>query len=180
MSAASTEPLGRGLTRPEAQDRINALLPAANRGDRAALAALRAACDADPDAYLHLGNVARHARRKLVDAIAGPNAVVAEAIEVKAGVLRDELRGPDPSPLERLLVERIVTNWLHLHYSEAVYAQRCDGEGLTTAWHDYHQRKITRAERRYLASIKALAQVRRLALPAVQVNLGGRQINVAG
>ncbi len=50
---------------------------------------------------------------------------------------------------------------------------------LTLAQGDYHQRRIDRAHRRYLASIKALAQVRRLLTPAVQVNIAERQINVA-
>jgi hypothetical protein len=38
---------------------------------------------------------------------------------------------------------------------------------------------IERAQRRYLGAIKALAQVRKLGVPAVQVNIGEKQINMA-
>jgi len=37
-----------------------------------------------------------------------------------------------------------------------------------------------RAQRRYLAAIKALAMVRRLGIPAVQINVADQQINVMG
>jgi hypothetical protein len=40
--------------------------------------------------------------------------------------------------------------------------------------------RIERAQRRYLSAIKALVQVRMLVVPAVQVNIGEKQINVAG
>ena len=37
-----------------------------------------------------------------------------------------------------------------------------------------------RAHRRYLSAIRTLAQVRRLLTPAVQINVGENQVNVAG
>ncbi len=52
--------------------------------------------------------------------------------------------------------------------------------GLSQANDTFHQQRIERAQRRYLAAIKALAQVRKLGVPAVQVNIGDKQINVAG
>ncbi|HZQ34669.1 MAG TPA: hypothetical protein VFD32_01970, partial [Dehalococcoidia bacterium] len=45
---------------------------------------------------------------------------------------------------------------------------------------EYRQRFVERAERRYFAAIRSLAQVQRLLAPAVQVNIGEKQINVAG
>jgi hypothetical protein len=44
---------------------------------------------------------------------------------------------------------------------------------------DYQQRRQDRAARRYLAAIKALAQVRRLLVPVVQVNIAERQVKLA-
>ncbi len=81
------------------------------------------------------------------------------------------------APLERLLIDRVLTGWLHLHYAEALYVQR--NGALTPAACEYHQRTIGRAQRRYLAAVKALAQVRRLRVPAVQVNIGEKQVNIA-
>jgi hypothetical protein len=43
---------------------------------------------------------------------------------------------------------------------------------------DYYQRHQDRAHKRYLSAVRALAQVRRLLTPAVQVNIGGQQVNI--
>jgi hypothetical protein len=45
---------------------------------------------------------------------------------------------------------------------------------------EYYQRRMDRAHAHYLSAIKALAQVRKLALPALQVNIAKKQVNVAG
>jgi hypothetical protein len=37
---------------------------------------------------------------------------------------------------------------------------------------------LDRAHKRYLSALKALAQVRRLGVPRVQVNLGDKQFNI--
>jgi hypothetical protein len=43
----------------------------------------------------------------------------------------------------------------------------------------YYQKSIDRAHKRYLSALKALVEVRRLVLPAVQVNIARKQVNVA-
>ena len=45
---------------------------------------------------------------------------------------------------------------------------------------DYWQKQQERAHRRYLSAIRTLAQVRRLLVPAMQVNIAERQLNVLG
>jgi hypothetical protein len=45
---------------------------------------------------------------------------------------------------------------------------------------DFHRRRIDAAHRRYLAALKALATVRKLAVPALQINLAKKQVNVVG
>ena len=44
---------------------------------------------------------------------------------------------------------------------------------------EFHQAQNSKAQARYLAAIRTLAQVRRLGVPAVQVNIGQQQV-VAG
>ena len=44
----------------------------------------------------------------------------------------------------------------------------------------YFQKAIAAAQKRHLAAIKALAEVRKLALPAVQLDIAKKQVNVAG
>ncbi len=46
--------------------------------------------------------------------------------------------------------------------------------------HEFHRRRVERAWRHYLAAVRALAHVRRLRLPAVQVTIGDLQVNVVG
>ena len=45
---------------------------------------------------------------------------------------------------------------------------------------EYHQRRLDRLHRRYLSSIRTLAQVRKLLNPAVtQINVAEQQVNLA-
>ena len=168
--------LTRGLL--DLEGWTNLLLKRANEGEGAALVELRELCEGHPELWAGLGNLAAQAQAMLIGTIAGPNEVVAEAVSREVAALRQELAGNEATPLERLLVARIVACWLHLHYAEARYAQNLGK--LTMSQGEYHQRIIERAQRRYLTAIRTLAQVRRLQLPAMQVNIGEKQINVAG
>jgi hypothetical protein len=91
--------------------------------------------------------------------------------------LRAELGGANPTRLERLLVERIVACWLHLHHLEMIYAGK---ESMSLELGSYYQRSLTSAQKRYLTAIKTLAVVRTLAAPVLQVNIAKKQVNVAG
>jgi hypothetical protein len=81
--------------------------------------------------------------------------------------------------LEHLLADRVAISWLSLTVVEGTYHQALE-RGLSQANDMFHQQRIERAQRRHLAAIKALAQVRKLGVPAVQVNIGDKQINVVG
>jgi len=122
------------------------------------------------------GNVARESLRLLVQKQANKNPVVKESLTKKLDEMRGELSGQTPSPLEKLLVERVLATWLHLHYLEGQYACR-DSMALTLA--SYYERSISSAQKRYLAAIKGLAEVRKLALPVLQINVAKKQLNVA-
>jgi hypothetical protein len=50
---------------------------------------------------------------------------------------------------------------------------------MTLRQADYHRRRIDAAHSRFLSAVKTLATVRKLALPALQVNIGANQVNVA-
>jgi hypothetical protein len=156
---------------------VNALLPAANAGDPAALAELREVLDTAPQLWKEVGNLGRKAELDLVRMAAGTNPVVKDAIDRKLDALRHEVAGPHPSPLERLLADRVAIGWLSLTVAEGTYHQALE-RGLNQSDDTFHQQRIERAQRRYLAAIKALAQVRKLGVPAVQVNIGEKQINL--
>jgi hypothetical protein len=106
----------------------------------------------------------------------GHNKLVREAYERKAADLRRELLASGDSPLERLLADRIVMTWLQVNHADTAYAVALKGDGHSFAQGTYHQARQDRANARHLKAVKALASVRRLLAPAVQVNIGRNQI----
>jgi hypothetical protein len=123
------------------------------------------------------GDLAHRAQKMLIGRFSGKNLLLKESLTHKLDQLRAELAGPNPTPLERLLVERVVTCWLQIHHLELLYADR---DNITLTLGIYFQRCITAAQKRYLAAIKTLAVVRKLAVPVLQVNIARKQVNVAG
>ncbi len=162
----------------EQNDAINALLRRADTGDRRAIVALRGECEAAPELWREFGNIARQVRLKLIGQMCGKNDVVGEAVSREVAALRRVWAGEAPTPLETALAERIAVNWLNLHYVEAKYLQVVGD--LTYEQDTWHCRRIEQAERRYLRAIRELAQIRKIQQPTVQVNIGDKQVNVAG
>lgn len=88
--------------------------------------------------------------------------------------MREELAGPNPSPLEKLGAERVASCWLQLHYAELIYNQELPKFSLEQD--DYYQKRLDRLHRRYLSSMRSLAQVRKLLKPKfAQINIGEKQ-----
>ena len=90
--------------------------------------------------------------------------------------LRAGLAGSDPSDLELLLIERICCCWLAVQHADVVEFE-CGGATLPEG--EYVQRRHDRAHRRFLSACKALAQVRKLLGPNIQVNVAEQQVNIA-
>jgi hypothetical protein len=150
----------RRVADPPPDDELRRLLQRAEGGDAEALPALRRFLDERPGLWKEAGDLALQAERAWAALAAGPNRVVAEAIHRRLDALRAELAGP-PSPVDRLLVERVVLTWLEATYADAVSAQNA-GRSLPPAQADYLQRRQERVQRRHLEAVKALAQVRGL------------------
>jgi hypothetical protein len=162
---------------PTTEQEIKALVKRASKGDESTLPVLRELFK-DPGAVDRCGgNLARQTELSLIQTAAGDNLTLREALTRKMELLRQELAGPNPTALERLLVERVATCWLQLQDADVRFAQARD---LSREWGDYYQRRIDRAHQRYLTAIKTLATVRKLALPVLQVNIAKKQVNMAG
>jgi hypothetical protein len=92
-----------------------------------------------------------------------------------------ELAGPDPTPVEKVLAETAALSWFALRMHEAQYVGGATSEqGFTIPQSEHSQRRVERAHRRLMATLKMLATVRRLGVPALQVNIARNQVNVAG
>jgi hypothetical protein len=141
--------------------KLEAILMCAAEGDESALPFIREFFDILPSMGDTLG--AQQAEQLVMRALVGKNIVQREALERKLKQLRDELGGPNPQPLERLLVERVVLCWLHVHFAEVQFGLVSSISKIERD--DYLQRQLDRTQGRYLAAIKCLETVRRLALP---------------
>ena len=164
---------------PGTADDVQALLKRARGGDASTLPGLWKLLQ-DPATVDRLGgDLALQAELSLIQALVGKDLAWREALARKLGLLRRELAGPSPSALERLLVERAVACWLQVQDADVRYAH--NQKGCTLAQGEYCQRRMDRAHIRYLSALKALALVRKLALPVLvaQVNVGGQQVNIA-
>ena len=102
-----------------------------------------------------------------------------ESFARKAAELTAELAGPDPTPVETLLVERVVACWLQLHHADAAGAH---AGALSLRQAAFAQKRQDSANRRYMMALAALATLRRLVpagvapagLPALTTPFPGR------
>jgi hypothetical protein len=159
------------------KDELKAVLRKAEQGDTTVLPALRAYMDQAPGFWEQRGDLAHATQTALIQHVTGKNLMVQETVSRKCAALTQELAGPTHSPLERLLVERIVLCWLQLHTAEVSYLLTKE---LTFQQAAFHQQRISKAHAHYLSAIRTLAQVRRLGVPTIQVNVGQQQVNVTG
>jgi len=163
------------LAVPTTVDGLRDLLKRAAIGDTATVPAIRRLLENPENIEMFGGNLARCAQRSFVDAISSKDISVREAIHAKLAGMRKELLGEKPTAVEVLLVERIVACWLQVQDAEIRTAQAKD---MTFKQADFHQRRMDATSKRYLSAIKALALVRKLAVPAFQINLAKKQVNV--
>ena len=93
----------------------------ARAGDRAAVPAVNAYL-ANPAATALWGDLGRHLTLKLIRLHVG-NDVLLETATIKfASELRGRLAGPNSTPLELLVAERVVVAWLFVNWAENQYA----------------------------------------------------------
>ena len=113
-------------------------------------------------------DVGRRAGRVLASSAAGGDPLAEEALCAKLDLMRAESAGEDPTPLEVLLTERVVSLWMLTTLLEVLLAsqyRRDAGEGLKRLSPPYliqQSRILESATRRYFAAIRELARVRKL------------------
>jgi hypothetical protein len=163
--------------RQELLDELRDIVEAAHDGDEKALSRVREILREVPKLANIFADLANEAERAVIKRVSGDDPLIEEALPVKLKTMRGDLCGPSPSALEQLMAERIVACWLQLQYAEIVYAQNLGK--LSIPQSEYHQRRLDKLHRRYLSSIKSLAQIRKMG-PAVQINIAEKQINTAG
>jgi hypothetical protein len=167
-------------SRPKADTISELVRKAETEGDKAALETLR---QDHPEALgnymVVLGDLRKATEEVILDAFIGEDLpITRRGVELRLEELREELTGPDSSPLERLLVERIVIAWVQANHSDLIAATSMKREaGMKERQH--HLKVQDRATRRFLHACKVLAQVRKLLGPNIQVNIAEKQVNVS-
>jgi hypothetical protein len=161
---------------PKTIEEIRALLKRTRAGDESTVPVVRKMLQ-NP-AYLRMfgGELAEEVVSSFTKAMAGENVGFREAVLKKLELLRAELLGENPTPVERVLVERAVACWLQVQDAEIRAAQ--GQSNATIKQIDFFQRRMDATNRRFLAAVKTLALVRKLAVPALQVNIAKKQVNI--
>jgi hypothetical protein len=133
----------------------------AQQGDQRAQARLREILNERPGIVGLYGNLGKLAEQTWIDAIAGSDLRLHEPLVRYVEALRDDLAGPSPNPIERLLVNRIVACWLQLQYFDITEGQDI-GDGKSPSLTTFLNHRQSQAHRHFLSAIGALTTVRRL------------------
>lgn len=149
------EPIDQPVEQPKSLTLLE-LVEAANEGNAAALKALRQILNEHPEIWQKAGNLAAHAEEVWLRLVADGNALAKESIRKEADRMRQELLGTAPTPIERLLVDQIVTCFLQVKHAEL-----SAGAGSGGSIHQAHfkDQRLERVQRRYLAAMKTLSQI---------------------
>ena len=115
-----------------------------------------------------VGDIGRLATRNLIAEATCDDEVWRAGIEEKVKAMNEELLGPNPSILERLLVRRVVNGWVTVHALELELAVRPPANLRNKAYLDT---AIGRAQKRMTQAIGELARLRRLQAPLIVANL---------
>jgi hypothetical protein len=154
VANAETPAIPPEVLRSEA---LKILVDHANQGSKSALAKLRELMNKCPEIWIHLGDLSKHAELAWTDLIAGGDHLIMESVKKYVERLKSELAGPEPSPIERLLAEQAALTWLASRQAEAA-AAKPGPSSLGEA--KMRLKRAESAQRRYLASLKALEELR--------------------
>jgi hypothetical protein len=144
---------------PEILEELRTIVAKAKGGDESVLPRLRELLDAHPRIWQTYGDLGAHAEIAWVAMIAGKNLHLRECLLRKIAAMKDELAGAAASPLEQLVIGRVVVCWLQLQHADCLEAQ-ARGESIHFA--TLKMKRQEAAHRRYLGAIGALMAYRKL------------------
>ena len=103
----------------------------------------------------------------LLGKMVGTDAAARDLTLRQMAQIRDELAGPGASLLVRLVADRVVATWLHLHRLEGEYARLNEADTRRTA---AQQSAISAVQKRYFAALDELVRIRNRPVRAAAVN----------
>lgn len=158
--------------------KLRDLTEKAQDGDHDAAVGVKEILDGSPDlAWRFIKGPGKMAEDALIDEFTRDEDLASkEFLKHQLESMRIEVAGENPSPLERLLAERVVATWLQVQLFDAFYAFGM--KGGTIIQDEFRQKRLDRAHRRHLSAVRTLAQIRKMG-PTVQINIAEKQINPA-
>jgi hypothetical protein len=145
--------------------------------DGSALPVVRDAVTDPLAVALLAGDLPRLAEQGLIAALAASLPGMRETVTRQLEALRAELLGADPTPVERLLVDRVVMCWLQVQEAD-LRDGLCAGR-FESGQSKYLVGRMNGAHRRYLAALKALELVRKLAVSVLRKDVTSRRSTVS-
>jgi len=150
---------------------LDAIVKAANKGDKTALAKLRQFLDNNPQVWQHVGDLARTAERAWIALVSDGDSLAAQAMQRQLDQLKQELVGESTTVIERMLADTVIATWLELHYLRSVDA---DTRNRSVTQGSLLMKRLESAQRRHHNAIKQLTQIRKLlpdrhAMPQLKV-----------
>jgi hypothetical protein len=139
------------------QEQFEDVVTRANTGDLTALKELREILDHRPEIWREIGDMSRHAELSLLRLIAQNNTLLLESVERSLKDLRKSISPADPTPLEKMLVQRVVLAWLQMQHVDATYASTT---GLTMPERKFALQLRESSQRCFDAAVKSLLTVR--------------------
>jgi hypothetical protein len=178
-------PVSRALELTDAsRERIRELQDLSSRAENGEAGARRelrrAVRESAPEVIARCSNIARTYRWVAADTASGRDPLVREAIVERASRMVYEIAGANASPLEVLLAEQIASLWVLTETQEAAlcaYYSPEQAKRLDPAFIIQMCRIQEVTNRRYLAAMKTLAQVRKAQASTPALHL--TQINVS-
>ena len=161
--------------------KLKELSDRAEAGDKAARAELRKAVrESSPEIVREASDIARRGQWGLIKTAAAGDPLTEEALVARLDSMRRELGGPEPTSIEVLLIERVVSSWILLELLNSAYLTSVDKQQqVPHSFAKFYLDWQEKVHRRFLSAIKHLAKVPRLqsGVPNshtnnVQINLG--------
>jgi hypothetical protein len=135
------------------------LVEQANAGDSTSLTRLRQTLDENPGIWQRIGDLGLVAENALIELASGGNQLVRESVQRKVQELKQDLLPINPTPLEKLAVQRVVTCWLDCEYTTTKFPEP---KGATLGQQRFTLKMKDSASRRYDAAMKSLLLIQKL------------------
>jgi hypothetical protein len=140
------------------------------KGDKEALDKFREISRRDPAMNARtVEYLLTHSRDKILGAMFADNHLTRIVMEAHLERMAKDLAGPNPSMVERMLSDRAALCWLQVYRDD--YEETVNRGVVSIALGRFQVLRQSQSHKRLLSALKALADVRKISLVALQVNL---------